>query len=168
VNYKFSHYKSFAVPTVEIRGKKGIYYWLDREPIVWVDEEGSSHETPRNMVSDGFSVPKFAWGLLACLDSRIPGFVHDSTYWLQPCTKKMADYNVYAGVCSLAVGKVWYKRFLIRRAARLIWCGLKVGGFIAWSRYKEQLEHFGYEGVITMHTSETLDGARVIANRGMV
>ena len=168
MEYEFAYYKSFAVPNQEIRGRNGIAYWLDREPIVWVDTEGSSHETPRNMVSDGYSVPKLCWALLAWLDSRIPGFVHDSEYWLQPCSKKLADYNIYAGVCSLAIGKPRHKRFLIRRAARIIWCGLKVGGWKAWNRYEKQLEELGYAGVLSLHTAETLSEARIIAMQGAV
>jgi len=168
MKYKFSHYKSDAVATQEVPGRKGIAYWLDREPVEWVDEDGGEHATPRNIVTDGFSVPKVVWGILKWLDSRIPGFVHDPAYWLQYCSKALADYNIYAGVCSLAVGKKWHRRFLIRRAARIIWAGLKVGGWLAWNRYKAQLELLGYEGVLALHTAETLDEARVIAKQGMV
>ncbi len=163
MRYKFSHYVDDHIDTTEIRGKDGIYYWL-KSTVEWADVLGNVYFTPINIVSDGFSVPKVFWGLLARLDSRIPSFVHDAAYWLQYCSKKTADYNIYAGICSFAVGEKRFKRFLIRSSAKAIWAGLKLGGWKAWNGYKKQLDLLGYAMVLKEHTAETLEEAKEIAN----
>lgn len=168
MKYKFHNYAKDYVETVEIRGRHGMCYWLNRDPIIWFDEDGNRFETPKGYVSDGFSIPKWCWKvffyLLSAIDSRIPGFVHDPAYALQYCTKELADWNIYAGICWLAIGKSRYKRFQIRTAAKIIYAGLKAGGSVAWDRYTEDLKEFGLEKIIEMHTASTYDEAKRIAN----
>jgi len=172
VNYTFKRYLSDAVETTEVRGKRGICYWLNGTPVSFEDTEGGIHHTPAGIVSDGFSIPKFIWKMffliLSAIDSRIPGYVHDVEYWLQYLEKEQADMNIYLGICWLALGQKWHKRFLIRTAAKIIWAGLKVGGSVAWNKYRRELEELGHDKVIQMHTAKTVEEAKVIANRRVV
>jgi len=166
MKYKFHHYVTKIVNTDSIPGRDGMCYWV-KQFVEWVDTEGKHHKTPKNIVSDGLSYPKICWGLQKWLFSLIDGFAHDPAYWLQEYPKKIADYNIWAGIrTQREYTYSWWRKRKVEFVANVTWTGLRLGGWVAWDRYTEQLERLGYKAVLEMHTADTIEEAVVIAQRG--
>ena len=164
MKYRFKWYVTKSVKVRQLEGKDGVCYWV-RQPIEWIDENGNRWCTPADIVSDGLSIPRPAWGLLKWLFSLKDGFVHDPAYWLQPYSKRISDYNIWAGILSQREGRRWYRKRMLEFVANLVWTGLKIGGWKAWNKYKRILNEVGYERVLEMHTAHTIEEAMIIAQK---
>ena len=87
---------------------------------------------PENFRSDGASMPRLFWRLIGHpfqMQYLREAILHDWLYRTQPCSRALADRIFY----ELLAGKVkpWRRR--------LIYLGLRLGGWIAWRQNRKEL-----------------------------
>lgn len=87
---------------------------------------------PENFGSDGASMPRLFWRLIGHpfqMQYLREAILHDWLYRTQPCSRAQADRIFY----KLLAGKVrgWRRR--------LIYLGLRLGGWIAWRQNRKEL-----------------------------
>lgn len=87
---------------------------------------------PADFRSDGASMPRFFWRLIGHpfqMQYLREAILHDWLYRTQPCSRALADRIFY----ELLAGKVrsWRRRLIYR--------GLRLGGWIAWRQNRKEL-----------------------------
>jgi hypothetical protein len=108
--------------------------WSLHEPLV-VDLGFPIHNDfliiPKGFVTDFGSVPKVLQLFVNPQGKAKAAFVlHDYLYRVQVTTQLMSDSFLNEGMIVLGVN--WFQRFMVYR-------GLRIGGWSAWSEYKRKL-----------------------------
>ena len=156
MEYKLDHFITYNPLIVEISTKKGISYWL-QDAILWVDEDNVQHYVPKGIVSDGYSIPKWMWGMLRGLKSRVPSYLHDWQFWTHEAgSLALTNFNIRHGIILTESG--------LYNTCK-VGLGLWLGGWIAWRRYGRVLNEYGYDYVTQAHIADTLCEAKVIASQ---
>lgn len=116
---------------VSLQYEDGVTYAVLEEEIVF-SLKGQLYTIPVGFKSDGASLPRFFWRLIghpfdmAYLREAI---IHDWLYKYQPCTREEAD-KFFCDI--LEDNGLGFRR-------RLIYTGLRIGGWVAWNEHREKL-----------------------------
>lgn len=90
---------------------------------------------PKGFHSDGCTVPRAFWSIIGHpidIDYMKEAVLHDWLYYMQPCTRAMADNILYDEMRKS--GRVgWFRR-------RLIYRGLRLGGWVAWNNHAKRIK----------------------------
>jgi len=149
---------SFVKPSINVTLVPGdgiVMHWL-REDVKWMGDDGKIYSQPlKGFLSDGYSVPQCMWGLVRGIPSMLPAYVHDHAYQVGT-PKGRADNDLYFGV--LDVGGPWW-------TACKVWIGLKIGGWVAYNRYKRMREQ-GID-LVALHTAHPMEEVQSILSEDL-
>lgn len=84
---------------------------------------------PPGFETDFHSVPRGLWNILPPDDYPESAVAHDYLYARNGCSRKQAD-QVHAEVLRVLKAPEW--------KVKLMYAGLRVGGWVAWGRYRDQ------------------------------
>lgn len=90
---------------------------------------------PKGFHSDGCSMPRVLWTVIGHpldIDYMKEAFLHDWLYYIQICSRKMADKVIEDEMRKS--GRVgWFRRKTIYR-------GLRIGGWAAWNKHAKRIK----------------------------
>lgn len=155
---EFLRFVKNSIQTVELIGKNGIVYWLKDQVIQWVDTSGVVRTIPEGLISDGYSVPKFLWGLVRGLKSRLPAYLHDYLYLTHSVTKYEADCIIRDAIIATEGG---------RYTAWKVFLGLFFGGWYCWWKAGRAIKTKGLDAVTADVFAQTFEEAEDKARRGV-
>jgi hypothetical protein len=112
-----------------LRAEKSGDYWTILQPLVYMsDLARNTFVVPEGFVTDFASVPRLPlMFLLAGNEAHEAAVVHDFAYSRQEMTRSQAD--ALFEEAAIASGEPEWR-------ARLMWLGVRAGGWVAWNRYK--------------------------------
>ena len=99
----------------------------------YTTDENVIHTVEKSFISDGGSIPKFAWSIIG---SPFVGYyrksvlIHDKFYATQKVTRKYADRVFLEAMRDEGVS--WWKRITMYRAVRL-------GAYFSWKNHAKRL-----------------------------
>ena len=104
---------------------------IDFEYHVGSEDSGEVITIEEGFITDGASIPKFAWSVIGGPMGKYAAaaVVHDYLYKVQSYTRKKADLIFYEAMQVLKVP--FWKRWLMHKAVR-------VAGWRPWNRYRDR------------------------------
>lgn len=104
----------------------------DFEYHVGSEDSGEVVKVPKDFITDGASIPRFAWSIIGGPWGKYgySAIVHDYLYFTKQFSRKKSDYIFYEAMGVLKVSQ--WKRWIMWKAVRLF------AGYI-WKKREKQL-----------------------------
>ena len=96
----------------------------------YTDKRGRTWKAPKDYITDGASIPKFAWTFVGGPFSGLylkPAVIHDVLCRMRLVPRKMADKIFLEAMKEEGVN--WFKRWYMHRAVRALSLGIKIKNF---------------------------------------
>ncbi len=98
----------------------------------YVDKDGTHYTAPKGDVTDGGSIPRWAWSFVGGPFSGLylkPAVIHDNLCRTKIVSRKLADKIFLRAMKDNKVN--WFKRWYMYKAVKLLSMGIKIKKFFS-------------------------------------